>query len=505
MIGVTVGVGTHRALAEEAARRFREHTGLEAVVLTDEDYDRVNCSHPALLRTYIFDLIGRGPVTYFDADLWFCRMWSPETVFRGELTVVRDITYSDHIIEDSVRLMGTPPTNYFNSGLMIMNQDHAEWLQASRIAAEKFILDNSPLAEQTALNMMAQAMEVSIDFIDRRYNWMVNAETAILAGIPVIGAHKWKAGQTYEKQLNHDVPRGDDRIRMSRELFTRYAGHYIYERVGFDRRPLELRVDGTIGRGSSRLEWNWRVYEEDGQVRMLIGGYGKDHKTEIDTATLSLDGSSFEGRWNYFEKMPVKLVPGTDISITVPEDNRAAVLGRLLRGVHRPRVVEIGVYKGETSAKLLELVPDMDLIGVDVWKTWDPQSAYYLSGDFVARQDREKQHENFLQAIRNIIPYGSRARIRLSDSALSAKRTPGRQFDLVFIDGDHSKKGVTRDIEAWWPRVKPGGILAGHDYDYPSQNGSTFGASVKEVVDTWSSYKGLELHLESDYVWWARK
>jgi hypothetical protein len=37
--------------------------------------------------------------------------------------------------------------------------------------------------------------------------------------------------------------------------------------------------------------------------------------------------------------------------------------------------------------------------------------------------------------------------------------------DFVYIDGDHSYEAVKEDIAGWWPKVKVGGILAGHDYD----------------------------------------
>lgn len=38
-------------------------------------------------------------------------------------------------------------------------------------------------------------------------------------------------------------------------------------------------------------------------------------------------------------------------------------------------------------------------------------------------------------------------------------------LDAVFIDADHRKEYVIADISAWLPKVKPGGILAGHDID----------------------------------------
>ena len=44
-----------------------------------------------------------------------------------------------------------------------------------------------------------------------------------------------------------------------------------------------------------------------------------------------------------------------------------------------------------------------------------------------------------------------------------------RMFDawalyVAFIDGTHTKPAVTEDLAAWMPKVKPGGLLCGHDY-----------------------------------------
>lgn len=38
------------------------------------------------------------------------------------------------------------------------------------------------------------------------------------------------------------------------------------------------------------------------------------------------------------------------------------------------------------------------------------------------------------------------------------------QIDLLIVDGDHSYAGVSRDIDAWWDKVKPGGIVYFHDW-----------------------------------------
>ena len=38
------------------------------------------------------------------------------------------------------------------------------------------------------------------------------------------------------------------------------------------------------------------------------------------------------------------------------------------------------------------------------------------------------------------------------------------RFDFIFLDGDHNYQAVVDDIRWWKPMVKPGGLLAGHDY-----------------------------------------
>lgn len=37
-------------------------------------------------------------------------------------------------------------------------------------------------------------------------------------------------------------------------------------------------------------------------------------------------------------------------------------------------------------------------------------------------------------------------------------------LDFIYIDGDHSYEGAKKDIQLWFPKVKKGGLIAGHDY-----------------------------------------
>lgn len=57
-----------------------------------------------------------------------------------------------------------------------------------------------------------------------------------------------------------------------------------------------------------------------------------------------------------------------------------------------------------------------------------------------------------------------------TDSVKAAKHFSDDSLEAVFIDADHRYEHVRRDLAAWLPKVKPGGLVAGHDY-WPKDRG----------------------------------
>jgi predicted O-methyltransferase YrrM len=147
--------------------------------------------------------------------------------------------------------------------------------------------------------------------------------------------------------------------------------------------------------------------------------------------------------------------------LTVPETlefnpggkrNRKHFLRHIIETHHIHHMIEVGVRDGRTTFYLLDHVPDLIITGVDI-----RISKFYTPA--VAEQ------------------YGSRLRAMEGCSWTVADRIADGSVDLVFIDADHSYEAVIKDINKYTPKLREGGILCGHDIDYPGVN-----RAVNEMV-----------------------
>jgi len=116
--------------------------------------------------------------------------------------------------------------------------------------------------------------------------------------------------------------------------------------------------------------------------------------------------------------------------------------------------VEIGTKYGGSSRIVGTANPKMQVYTVDTHndKEWRKHG-----------RKRQSGYVKQLDGVNNVLPL----------TGVSSKMVPalaqlqGRaraEFDVVFIDGDHSYEGVVADIEAYMPYVRDGGMLCGHDY-----------------------------------------
>jgi hypothetical protein len=115
------------------------------------------------------------------------------------------------------------------------------------------------------------------------------------------------------------------------------------------------------------------------------------------------------------------------------------------------RGAEIGVKRGEHAVQLCHSNPFLTLLCVDPWNPYGNYSWDTVEQFYVETKNRLKLHPN--------------AKIIRKTSMQAANITPKASLDFVYIDADHNFNNVMRDIIVWSDRVRPGGIVSGHDCD----------------------------------------
>lgn len=176
---------------------------------------------------------------------------------------------------------------------------------------------------------------------------------------------------------------------------------------------------------------------------------------------------------------------------------------RRLEGVKNPVGVEVGVYRGALSACVLRERTDLIWHMVDTWARPEDGSSYAKSGDSVSMLSDYEFEEVFRDACQRVSNLQG-AVIRRKESTEAAKDFQDGSLDVVFIDGDHSDEGVRADVLAWFPKVKKGGYLGGHDWRTP---GKVNGYHVGPAVEATFAEMGIkpDIRLGADRTWWHRR
>ncbi len=171
-----------------------------------------------------------------------------------------------------------------------------------------------------------------------------------------------------------------------------------------------------------------------------------------------------------------------------PRENKPrrwdAILKRLPCGVDLVGA-EIGVLNANTSYRILQARPRLTLIMVDPWEVPAAGSSYEVEADTNAQKPQDAHEAAYQKTLQLVKFAGKRARIYRKYSHEIAPTIADRSLDFVFIDGDHSYKGCSKDIALWMPKIKVGGWIGGHDYDHPKLPGVSKAVDeVFEVVET---------------------
>jgi predicted O-methyltransferase YrrM len=136
---------------------------------------------------------------------------------------------------------------------------------------------------------------------------------------------------------------------------------------------------------------------------------------------------------------------------------RIDLFKRLPRGA---LVAEIGTWRGYFAVEILNTCPIGKLFCVDPWTG--------QSGSYGPTEKTEAEHEEDLAEcrhhLRGHLPGGRVEIIRGFSVDVAKNNTTIPLLDAVYVDAAHDYENVFADLVAWSGRLKPGGVLMGHDW-----------------------------------------
>ena len=170
----------------------------------------------------------------------------------------------------------------------------------------------------------------------------------------------------------------------------------------------------------------------------------------------------------------------TPMPIEIPNVGRGT-LAQWLRELDFKIGVEVGVAAGEYSETLCEANPQIKLYGVDPWLPYRGYRDYTRTSTFSRLYEDAKRRLDGRSNYEFIKEFSMDALKRFEDNSL----------DFVYIDANHQDPYVGQDIAAWHEKVRPGGILAGHDYARPHAKDGTAQHNVKGAVQTYATQNSI--------------
>lgn len=300
------------------------------------------------------------------------------------------------------------------------------------------------------------------DEVKRRLKPVMDIVGDVHAGDPCEAAAKYADGSLDFCFINttHDWPN----IRRSLEAWAPKVrdGGWISGH-GFD-----LNFPGVIQATTDAFEWLDVTRENWGTWRAIKGGMEK----VIKAAKLPRPMSAALQMDHFYEE-----IPG---SFTF-ESFYSWLAGQLPTG---GRMVEVGTDRGRSAAYL----------GVEI-----------LNSGSGCKIDLVDLYPRGIEDVANRLApvMGAISVIRQECSWEAARHYANGSLDAVFLDAGHQYECLKNDIHAWRRTIRPGGVLAGHDFalDIPG----VIQAVAEKVGGSWNVWRGSRYENGRFYpVWWTR-
>lgn len=202
----------------------------------------------------------------------------------------------------------------------------------------------------------------------------------------------------------------------------------------------------------------------------------------------------------------------------VSDLRRWDIVSGLCQSIDARTYVEIGCKAGETTGRVLAECPQLSAIAIDPWCEQPKpgsfvtrllpigQSGMGATVEEVSKIPEDPTRETYAdwdfrkieaEFWKNVGDNSERCQQVRTTSAECAGDVPSREvYDVVFIDALHDYTSVKEDIALWWPLVREGGYLCGHDANH------RWPGVMRAVAE---HFNLMDVCLGPDSMWWVQK
>lgn len=175
-------------------------------------------------------------------------------------------------------------------------------------------------------------------------------------------------------------------------------------------------------------------------------------------------------------------------------------IGKVLDAVGCSSGVEVGVAFGENAEVILSASAIKRLYLVDPWD-------YVPDENPMGYADAIKDWQGCYEyAKAKVEPFGNRAVLVRANSVTAASTFTNESLDFIYIDANHMRPMIDKDLRAWWGKLRKGGIFGGHDYHMVDR--ADYKCEVKAAVDEFFAGTDYKIHVttqDQDPSWYVIK
>ena len=135
-------------------------------------------------------------------------------------------------------------------------------------------------------------------------------------------------------------------------------------------------------------------------------------------------------------------------------------LGDIVQREGFERGIELGVQQGfyfYARTMLQKWTSCKEYHLVDLWA---PQANY----KDIANVDANGHELKYQETLANLKPWEDKTHVCRNFTTTCVNQYEDNYFDFIYVDARHDFKGVYEDLTHYWPKLKVGGIISGHDY-----------------------------------------